>query len=102
MSYDITLLVLLLRVDLLGSMATDKIALPIPTVHKITRIRSAKVCKGVFCPLFVRAGVAAHGALQLLDIDPSAVDAVAGAEDLVDVGDEAVESVLWWFRGATG
>ena len=73
--------------------ATYQIALPITVVNEIPRIASSVIGERISFPVGLVGRVLAHEVLQLLYIYTSAVDAIAKAQDHVDILYKPVETI---------
>ena len=72
---------------------TYQIALPIAVVDKVPRISSSVIRKRVSLPISLVRRIFAHEVLQFLYVYASAVDAIARAQDFVDICDKALKAI---------
>jgi hypothetical protein len=70
-----------------------QIALPIAVVDKIPRISSSVIRKRISLPISLVRRIFTHEVLQFLYVYASAVDAIARAQDFVDIFDKPVKAI---------
>lgn len=72
---------------------TYKVAFSVTVIDKIPRISSGVICKGIPFPISLVRRVRAHKVLQFVHVYASTVDAIAWAQDCVDILDQLMEII---------
>jgi hypothetical protein len=76
---------------------TYQVTLAIAIIHKVSRVSSTIIRERISLPVCLVGRILRHQALELLDVYPRAIYAIARAEDVIDLVDKLVETIqrLW-------
>ena len=81
---------------------THQVTLAIAVVHKVSRISSGIIRERISLPVRLVGRILRHKPLELLHVNPRAINAIARAEHVVDLVNKLVETIHRVWRAASG